>query len=213
MPAAPANKPASSADALAAKVAPPQPGEIQIDAELVCPQFETGAAVVGKVIGKDKDWVRLRIEELGRDWIVRPNRIDLAKASWDHVAADYPAVGENKAFDQDFRPAAVAAEDKGLVEKIHAKGEELLAMLPPEMRQAAQSMLASATGKLGGAPTNTVYARWIGRGTLAGAYLKAGSREVARDAKTGTEGFFPKATVEKYEKRQERAGEKFFERL
>lgn len=182
-------------------VAPERPAEAQPGMELLCERFETGGAVVGKVVGIEERWVRLRIEELGREWLVLKDRIDLAKQTWEHVAADYPAPAEDPEFDVRFRPSKTATEP-GLAEKVAAAAATLMALLPPDLRDDVERIVRRMEGKTLPVPGGSVFARWAGRGIFAGPYITADTREARRDAKEGTEGFFPVAAVQKWNKRQ-----------
>ena len=71
-------------------IAPERPAEAEPGTELLCEAFETGGSVIGKVTGGDERWVRVRIDELNRDWLIPKERVDLARVTWQHVTADYP---------------------------------------------------------------------------------------------------------------------------
>jgi hypothetical protein len=182
-------------------IAPERPAEAQPGMELLCEKFETGGAVVGKVLGVETRWVRVRIDELGRDWLILKERIDLAKGSWEHVAADYPAPAEEADFDRQFRPSK-ASGDAGMVEKVADAAAKLMALVPPDLRADVERLMRRVEGKTLPVPGGSVYARWMGRGIFAGPYISADTREPRRDAPHGTEGFFPIASVQKWQKRQ-----------
>lgn len=184
---------------LTGQTAPTQPATAEIGAELLCANYEHATApIVGKVIGKDEQWVRLRIEELGRDWLVRPDRIDLAKGSWEHVDADYPRIGEQPDFDAEFRPVAAPKEDPKTAAAIKAAAEGLRKLLPESLRKHVDDLASGATDRLTGGPDGSVLARWTGKGTLDAPFVPRGSTAVKRGAVQGTEGWFPKASVKKF---------------
>jgi len=191
---------ANERQSLANRPAPTQ-AAADLGTELLCVNYEGASApVVGKVIGKDDRWVRLRIEELGRDWLVRPDRVDLAKGTWEHVDADYPRLGEEAAFDAEFRPAPKAKDDPKKVAAIKEAAAKLGALLPEAMRKQVEEFASGATDKLLGGPTGSVLARWNGKGTLDAPYVDRKSKTVKRGATTGAEGWFAKSSVQKYEK-------------
>jgi hypothetical protein len=189
-------------NSLASKPAPAQAASAEVGTELLCANFEGGASspIVGKVIGKDDRWVRLRIEELGREWLVRPDRIDLAKGTWEHVDADYPRLGEEPAFDAEFRPALKTKDDPKKAAAIKDAAAKLGALLPESLRKQVEEFAAGATDKLIGGPAGSVLARWTGKGTLDGPFVDRKTKAVKRGAATGAEGWFPKSSVQKYEK-------------
>lgn len=177
----------------------PKRENTEIGAELLCANFEGALApVVGKVIGKDDKWVRLRIEELGRDWLVRPDRIDMAKGSWEHVDADYPALGAEPDFDKEFRPVVAPKEDPAKAKAIAEATAVLKAMLPKEAAGLLDAVSTAATDRLVAGPAGSVLARWTGKGNLDAPYVSRKDRELKRGATNGTEGFFAKKTVEKF---------------
>ena len=176
----------------------PKRENTEIGAELLCANFEGALApVVGKVIGKDDKWVRLRIEELGRDWLVRPDRIDMAKGSWEHVDADYPPLGSEPEFDKEFRPLPVAKEDPAKAKQIAEATATLKALIPSASR-ILDSVSTIASDRLNPGPAGSVLARWTGKGNLDAPYVSRKDRELKRGAANGTEGFFAKKTVEKF---------------
>lgn len=196
--------------ALAPDLAPEQPAKAEIGLDLLCENFETGGAVLGKVIGRDgKGNVRLRLES-GNEWVVREQRIDLAKRTWQHVAADYPSKASDPAFDAEFRstPAEKAvAEDPSRTAALKDLGLKLADHLPPELREGLERLLRTATGKSGGpVPTGSVYAKWVHPGKLDAPIVKAGTREMVRGVANGDEGFFDRTTFEKYRQRGKRQG-------
>lgn len=196
------------------QVAPSQEVEIKIGAEFICDNFEAGGdSVIGKVLGVEKEIVRLRIESLGRDWLVNRSRFDFARQTWQHVAADYPALGEKADFDKMYRPSVVSSQDPGLADKIAQATEALTNLLPEDVRRSVQSAVRSTAARAGGGPENGVLARWVGHGKIDCAYVTAGTREMKRGAETGTEGFFPRDTVEKYKKRGKEQRVQYFVEL
>lgn len=176
----------------------PKRENAEIGAELLCANYEGAVApVVGKIIGKDEKWVRLRLEELGRDWLVRPDRIDMAKGSWEHVDADYPPLGSEPEFDKEFRPLPVAKEDPAKAKQIAEATATLKALIPSASR-ILDSVSTIASDRLNPGPAGSVLARWTGKGQLDAAYLTRTSHELKRPAVNGTEGWFAKKTVEKF---------------
>jgi hypothetical protein len=176
----------------------PKRENAEIGTELLCANYEGAIApVLGKIVGKDDKWVRLRIEELGRDWLVRPDRIDMAKGSWEHVDADYPRLGDDAAFDAEFRPVAVAKEDP-IKAKAIADATATLKALIPSAAKILDSVSTIASDRLNPGPAGSVLARWTGKGQLDAAYLTRTSHELKRPAVNGTEGWFAKKTVEKF---------------
>jgi hypothetical protein len=183
-------------------IAAERPAEAQPGMELYCERFETGASVVGKVLGVEDRWVRVRIEELSHDWLVLRERIDLAKGTWEHLAADYPAPAEDAEFDKLYRPAKAAPEEAGLVHKVREAASAFAALLPPDLRGDVERIIRRVEGKALPVPGGSTFARWAGRGVFAGPYISADTREPKRDAPHGTEGFFPAASVAKWNQRQ-----------
>jgi hypothetical protein len=180
--------------------APARPATATIGMELICEVFETGQAAVGKVIGQDDRWVRLRIDDLERDWLVRPDRIDLAKGTWQHVAADYPAIAEQSDFDAEFRPAKTVKQDPAKAKAIADAAAALKALLPEALKGSVDDLAQGASDRLVGGPSGSVLARWTGKGTLDAPFLERKTRATKRGATTGAEGWFPKPTVEKYKR-------------
>lgn len=177
----------------------PKRENTEIGAEILCANYEGATApVVGKIIGKDDKWVRLRLEELGRDWLVRPDRVDMAAGSWQHVDADYPALGADAAFDAEFRPVVAAKEDPAKTKAIAAAAAALKAVLPASMLGAVDGLTNTATDRLIAGPSGSVLARWTGKGLLDAPYVSRKERELKRGAPNGTEGFFAAKTVEKF---------------
>lgn len=201
---------------LTAEAAPEQPPRAEIGMELMCEPFETGGPMLATVIGRDNNHVRLKLEN-GNEWVVRAGRIDLAKRTWQHVAADYPARAADPAFDAQFRRTTAekeAAEDPSRVERLAAKAKDLAELLPPELRGGLDRILRTATGKSGGpVPEGSVYARWDHPGKLDAPFVKAGSRELVRGAAKGDEGFFDRATFEKYNRRGKQQGVQYITAL
>ena len=77
---------------------------LAIGAELLCEPFENGAAVLGTVISIDDNGAELSLADLGTTWPVGLDRIDVNAGTWEHVASDYPVVGEEPLFDTARRP-------------------------------------------------------------------------------------------------------------
>lgn len=180
--------------------APERPAQAMPGMELLCEHFETGGPVMGTVVGADDKWVRVRLD-IGREWLIRPDRIDLAKGTWTHVDGDYPALAADANFDANFRGIAPPKDDAPARDKLRDKVAELAAMLPPEARAAIERIALTVEGKVLPAPSGTVFARWDGRGVFAGAFVESGSRQPRRDAMPGTIGFFSAADVAKWNRR------------
>jgi hypothetical protein len=77
---------------------------LAIGAELLCEPFETGAAVIGTVVSIDDNSAELTLADLGTTWPVGLDRIDVNAGTWEHVADDYPVVGDKPLFDAARRP-------------------------------------------------------------------------------------------------------------
>jgi hypothetical protein len=178
--------------------APPQPASADVGMELLCANFEGGITVAAKVIGRDERWVRVRIEELDRDWLVRPERLDLAKGTWEHVAADYPAAAEDKEFDALYRPAKIVKEDPVRAKKIAEAAAALKNLLPDGLKSSVDDLAQGATDRFVGGPAGSVLARWKGKGKLDAPFVERKTRETKRGATTGTEGWFARPTVQKF---------------
>lgn len=208
------NKQESKKDgrALIAEPAAHREAEAKPGMELICEAFETGGSVVGVVRGQDTKHTRVEIAEIGREWLILNHRIDLAKGTWQHVAADYPAIGAEPDFDAQYRPSQKVA-DPAAEAKLKGIASQFVALLPPEARGVVEKLMHTVSGRGNDIPGGTVYARWVGRGKLDADYFTAGTREHVRGATTGTEGFFAAKTVEKYHARSKAQGVPYFVEL
>lgn len=178
--------------------AAPRPAEAKVGMELLCEAFETGGPVTGKVIGADARWIRLKLDDPEREWLVKPERVDLAKASWQHVAADYPAIAADPEFDKEFRPPVVEKQDPEKAKQIAEAAAKLKALLPENLRSFTDDIVQGATDRVLGGPNGTKLARWKGRGTLDAPYLDRTTRTTKRGAVEGAEGWFAIQTIQKF---------------
>ncbi len=179
-------------------IAAQRPAAPTVGMDLYCEMFETGEPVTGKVIGADERWVRLKLDEIGREWLVRPERIDLAKGCWQHLAADYPQIAAEPAFDKEFRPAPPAKAPPVSASEIGAAADKLKAHLPEALRGLVDDVVQGATDRVLGGPGDAKLARWTGRGKLDAVYLDRKTRVAKRGAVQGTEGWFRTADLAKF---------------
>jgi hypothetical protein len=72
--------------------------------ELRCDDFEGGLVVVATIreVSPDGREALLWLPALERNWPIRAEHV--SGKTWRHDADDYPAPGENEAFDREFRP-------------------------------------------------------------------------------------------------------------
>jgi hypothetical protein len=183
---------------IAADIAAQRPAAPAVGMELYCEMFETGEAVTGKVIGADDRWVRLKLDEIGREWLVRPDRIDLAKGTWQHLAADYPQIAADPEFDREFRPTLPPKGPSVSTSEIGAAADKLKAHLPEALRGLVDDVVQGATDRVLGGPGDAKLARWTGRGKLDAVYLDRKTRTPKRGAEHGTEGWFRTADLAKF---------------
>lgn len=190
---------------LEAEVAPAREG-VGLGANLHCAAFESGGPVDAEVVGgggEHDSHYRVKIDSLGgQEWLVKRERVDAAKRTWEHVAADYPALGADKEFDEEFRAYLLAPPKQGTpsaADKAAAAFDSFADKhLPPEVAAAMKSVLTRTQDKVLGGPKGSVLARWTGKGLLDAPFLDRSDRTLRRGAKSGDEGWFAQKTVDGY---------------
>lgn len=174
--------------------------------ELACQRFEDGELRVGTVIAvrADENGAILRLDELGWEWPVRLDRINVGAGEWVHAATDYPTPGADKVWDRAHRMSEAQREEEDEVQRraTETAARETAAERAPAARQTvapaaraipdprhAEQRHAAAPKKPEG-----ILATWNGPGSLAGSWVTKDG--VHRDgAKPGSTGYFATATV------------------